>query len=585
MRFPWPWNDGMKKTLFALFILLLLSPGPVAEASWLIDAAKFSASVHGENSCQDCHGNIAEEPLHPDPGKVAKGLLDFFSADQCLTCHDSVQDNLQEGAHGTLKVDDPQAYSVCIQCHDPHEQLRIDREPADPVTIDPVSFSEADRACMGCHGLGTADDPEKIVSFCFQCHARTGTRIQEVTAQIIPLIDPGAYQSAPHAAMACMDCHPRAAAYNHAAQVPGDCRQCHLRHDEKVAHDAHLLVSCQACHLNAVEPFRNPKTQTVEWRKQRLLGTPLNIHAMERENDPAFCRRCHTGGNEVGAAAMVLPPKGLVCMPCHAATFSADAINIVALLIFAGGLVLMFSVVLTGNIANRPQAGFIQKIVQLSAAAFKAVFSPDALVILKALFLDVLLQRRLYQKSAWRWLIHSFIFLSFLFRFSWGLLALLLSLWKPEWPAVWSLLDKNNPTTAFLFDLSGMLILLGVILAFIRGFRRKNDLPPNLPGQDRAALSLIGGIVIVGFILEGMRMAMTGWPAGSAYAFIGYGISRLFTGVAGITEVYGYIWYLHAVITGAFVAYLPFSRLIHMIIAPVTLALSALTQADHTKNA
>jgi nitrate reductase gamma subunit len=180
-------------------------------------------------------------------------------------------------------------------------------------------------------------------------------------------------------------------------------------------------------------------------------------------------------------------------------------------------------------------------------------------------------------------MIHSFIFLPFVFRFCWGLAALLLSLWKPEWSFIWFMLDKNDPNTAFLFDLSGILILLGVILAFIRGIRRKIDLPPNLPDQDRLALSLLGGIVLVGFILEGMRITMTGWPNGSGYAFAGYGISLLFSGVAGITDVYGYIWYLHAIVIGVFVAYLPFSRLIHMIIAPIILTMSALTEFEHKK--
>ena len=62
-------------------------------------------------------------------------------------------------------------------------------------------------------------------------------------------------------------------------------------------------------------------------------------------------------------------------------------------------------------------------------------------------------------------------------------------------------------------------------------------------------------------------------PAG--YAFVGYGLSRLFAGMAGLNEIYGYVWYLHAVVTGAFVAYLPFSRMRHIIMAPVALILNA----------
>jgi nitrate reductase gamma subunit len=39
------------------------------------------------------------------------------------------------------------------------------------------------------------------------------------------------------------------------------------------------------------------------------------------------------------------------------------------------------------------------------------------------------------------------------------------------------------------------------------------------------------------------------------------------------------VWYIHAILTGAFIAYLPFSRLMHIIIAPVVLAINA--ASDH----
>ena len=68
---------------------------------------------------------------------------------------------------------------------------------------------------------------------------------------------------------------------------------------------------------------------------------------------------------------------------------------------------------------------------------------------------------------------------------------------------------------------------------------------------------------------------MTGYPAGSAYAFVGDAVSRFFFGVTGLEDIYGYVWYIHAVLTGAFVAYLPFSRMFHIVLAPVLLVLNA----------
>jgi nitrate reductase gamma subunit len=144
------------------------------------------------------------------------------------------------------------------------------------------------------------------------------------------------------------------------------------------------------------------------------------------------------------------------------------------------------------------------------------------------------------------------------------------------------MLDKNHPATALLFDLTGIMILLGVVPALIRGAIKKQDKTTGLPGRDHLALGLIAGIVVIGFILEGMRIAMTGFPDGSPYAIGGYGISMLFSNTSGLPEVYGYIWYVHAVLTGAFFAYLPFSRLLHIIVAPVVLALNAVAGHGHS---
>jgi nitrate reductase gamma subunit len=74
---------------------------------------------------------------------------------------------------------------------------------------------------------------------------------------------------------------------------------------------------------------------------------------------------------------------------------------------------------------------------------------------------------------------------------------------------------------------------------------------------------------------------MTGSPDGSAAAFLGYGLSKIFSGGPTLNQWYGYIWYLHAVLTGAFIAYLPFSRLAHIIMAPVNLAMRAVAEDDH----
>jgi nitrate reductase gamma subunit len=209
------------------------------------------------------------------------------------------------------------------------------------------------------------------------------------------------------------------------------------------------------------------------------------------------------------------------------------------------------------------------------------IFSNRIISVIKVLILDGLLQRRLFRISISRWFIHALIFFPFLIRFCWGWIALVASNWLPEWQGVWIMLDKNHPLTAFLFDLSGGLVIVGVVLMLARKYALGSiDKLEGLPRADWPAYSLMGGIIIVGFILEGMRIAMTGTPQGSQFSFLGYTISALFAGV-DLTGIYGYIWYAHAIFTGAFVAYLPFSRMFHMIMVPVSLAMNAASSSHN----
>ena len=123
-----------------------------------------------------------------------------------------------------------------------------------------------------------------------------------------------------------------------------------------------------------------------------------------------------------------------------------------------------------------------------------------------------------------------------------------------------------------------MMIMIGIVGMIMRRVQKRSDKRlSGLPPADWVAYTLLGSIIIVGFILEGMRMAMTGSPAGASFAFIGDAISRLLVGIE-LTGIYGYVWYLHAILTGAFLIYLPFSQMFHMIIAPLSLAMNAASQ-------
>ncbi|MDZ7698805.1 MAG: cytochrome c3 family protein [Deltaproteobacteria bacterium] len=275
-----------------------------SEASWAVDPARFHASVHGQISCQDCHGDVTEREMHPDPLQVTKRVKDFFHFEECLACHDSIMDDLEAGMHGSRKVKSPDSYQDCLRCHNPHYQISITDparkkfKPARPVkkqcgacheTRNALpSFSEADAACLICHRSVAADDPrekERINALCLHCHGMSGTRAQAITQEFVPLIDAASHEDTAHAEVACTTCHKDAASYTHDVQKPRDCGQCHLPHDEKTAGSAHMRVSCRACHLKGGRAVRDAVSNCILWERGRIrMGNPLFMRwcAMKR---------------------------------------------------------------------------------------------------------------------------------------------------------------------------------------------------------------------------------------------------------------------------------------------------------------
>jgi nitrate reductase gamma subunit len=265
-------------------------------------------------------------------------------------------------------------------------------------------------------------------------------------------------------------------------------------------------------------------------------------------------------------------------MPCHAATFSAgDITTIISLLVFLLGLAGLSVVWVSGSVSAAERAP-LEPEMGKAVGSIRGTFFPIRMLnVVKIMALDVFLQRRLFRQSKTRWFIHAMIFFPFMFRFLWGITGLLTSLWIPDSPLPWMLLDKDYPLGAFLADLTGLLILLGVIFTALRRIVVRPRGIAGLPKQDWLALCLIGSTVVIGFILEGTRIAMEGSPAGVEYAFLGYSIGRLFENPPILPNIYGYIWHLHAIATGAVLAYLPFSNLLHIVMAPVVIAVNAMS--------
>lgn len=349
-----------------------------------------------------------------------------------------------------------------------------------------------------------------------------------------------------HASVACLHCHEEAAAEEHEGTVASvRCKSCHAPHHEKITHDAHSRVSCRACHQIGGLPVLNPETGDVHFSPVKGEANSTPHRAIGVQNGDFSCKRCHYPGNKLGASSMTLPPKSVLCMPCHAATFSAgDIITLPSLLLFGFGMIGL-------------------AIFWFSGGHDKHVSVVWASVV------EILLLKRLYRLSPLRWAIHGLIYYAIVIRLAIGLVALILSLCWPDTLVSARMLDKNSAFQGWVFDLTGLMMLAGVTAALVRDMPDKEL--PGLPAAGRGMTGLLGGITLTGFVVEGVRIAMAGLPTGVNHAPVGYGISLLFKGMTGLNDLHGILWYLHAILAGVFVAFIPFTRMRHIVTGPLAI--------------
>lgn len=126
-------------------------------------------------------------------------------------------------------------------------------------------------------------------------------------------------------------------------------------------------------------------------------------------------------------------------------------------------------------------------------------------------------------------------------------------------------------------DLFGALALVATAVA---AWRRYAERLPRLSRtvQDWVILALFALILLTGFVLEGLRIEVTRDPW-AAWSPVGYLFGRLlgsFLGVGAMTALHRGLWWFHLVIAFAFLALFPFSKLFHILLAPLNVYMRSL---------
>jgi heterodisulfide reductase subunit C/nitrate reductase gamma subunit len=256
------------------------------------------------------------------------------------------------------------------------------------------------------------------------------------------------------------------------------------------------------------------------------------------------------------------------------------------------------------------------------------VFSGELLTLGKTFFTDVLFQKRLLSKSALRWAAHSLIFF--------GFIALLLMHGLGTGVSEFFFSDYLSTAQPYLSlrNLFGLMVLVGLGIAI---YRRLTDKPQRVKSyaSDWLAIAIVGAIILSGMVLESSKISSysafttmaedygditepdelmpleTYWAAehglispniakpydpalieegreiaGDACmechapaqsAFISYSLAKVVGPIVsglGDEGMVNFLFYLHIIFCVGLLAWLPFSKMFHVIATPTSLLIN-----------
>jgi nitrate reductase gamma subunit len=179
---------------------------------------------------------------------------------------------------------------------------------------------------------------------------------------------------------------------------------------------------------------------------------------------------------------------------------------------------------------------------------------------------DCLFARRVFARSRWRgWMVVAFV---------WGSLALVLAVLLS---AAFFVAQRAVPAVmdfwaSPVLDVAGLMLVLGLLAALVRRYLLPPERWISVSG-DGVVLAILAISVASGLLLEGLRLAGTGWQAGLRWP-VGTAVAQGLDWTQWPRQVwdrlYPAMYLIHAGSGIGLVAYLPFSKLIHVFASQIT---------------
>jgi Fe-S oxidoreductase len=131
--------------------------------------------------------------------------------------------------------------------------------------------------------------------------------------------------------------------------------------------------------------------------------------------------------------------------------------------------------------------------------------------------------------------------------------------------------DFNRWFMGFTLDAAGVAALVGVLFLLIRRL-----FPPERLTCFKANSGFIlieAGIIAIivsGFFIEGLRITHSGTDPGS---IVGNWLGTLLVGFRSFSALHQYLWWIHGLLALSLIAYIPYSPLVHLVLAPINAGL------------
>jgi nitrate reductase gamma subunit len=200
--------------------------------------------------------------------------------------------------------------------------------------------------------------------------------------------------------------------------------------------------------------------------------------------------------------------------------------------------------------------------------------------MMKALIVNVIFQRKLFQQSSLRWFMHISIF--------WGFMGLLA---HTTFLAYYSHFVSPDAASAQFFftpysagrlfldfwgDFWGTLLLAGCSIALYRRYVSKvQQLDTVL--ADTLAIWLLFSIAATGFFCEAVRLVHLPFSPDHYYSFLGYGLSKILKVVIPPNPLKALKYTVqvrtHLILGFILILYIPFSKMWHIFVSPIEVLL------------